>query len=259
MAPPPAGASVDGPAPGQAPRTGSGGRLHGKTALITGGGTGLGRAISLVFGREGARVVVAGRRSEPLQAVVREIRAAGGTATFTRGDVTKPDRVELMVKGAIYNFGGLDILVNNAGAFLPGSILDLDEKKWDRVLTTNLKGAYLVSRLVIPALKASGGGVIINIASAQAETGMRLGAAYCASKGGLIHLTRAMALDHAAEGIRVHAILPGLLDSPMLAPGAPGRDALARAAADGPRQTMEEIAGLALDLACAKEAGDDAR
>jgi NAD(P)-dependent dehydrogenase (short-subunit alcohol dehydrogenase family) len=229
------------------------GRLEGKIALVTGGGTGIGRAIALLFAREGARLVVAGRRSDPLQDVVREIRSAGGTATFTRGDVTKPDRVEMMVHGAVYNFGGLDILVNNAGVFVEGSVVDIDEKKWDRVLGTNLKGAYLVSRLAIPAMKNRGGGAIVNIASVHGLVGMKGGAAYCASKGGLVQLTRAMALDHAPDRIRVNAICPGLVDTAMTRDANGGSTWLDDAVRSYPVSragTPDEVARLALYLAC---------
>jgi len=227
-------------------------RLAGRIALVTGGGTGIGRAIALLFAREGAKIVVAGRRSEPLQEVVAEIRRFGGTATFTRGDVSKSDRVELMVQGAIYNFGGLDILVNNAGIFVEGSVLETDEKRWDRIIGANLKGAYLVSRQAVPAMKARGGGSIINNASIHGLVGMRNGAAYCASKGGLVQLTRAMALDHAADNIRVNAICPGLVDSPMTRDDDGGTSWLMSAVSGYPAGrpgTPDEVARLALFLA----------
>lgn len=228
------------------------GRLAGKIALITGGGTGIGRATALLFAREGARIVVAGRRSEPLQEVVREIRHLGGTATFCRGDVGRTDRVEMMVQGAIYNFGGLDILVNNAGVFLEGTVMDTDEKRWDRVIGTNLKGAYLVSRQAVPAMKVRGGGSIINNSSVHGLRGMKNAAAYCVSKGGLIQLTRAMALDHAQDGIRVNAICPGLVDTPMTRDsdgGAKWLDDAVRGCPVPRAGSADEVARLALYLA----------
>ncbi len=244
-------------AEGDAPDGAGGERLAGRIALVTGGGTGIGRAIALLFAREGAKIVVAGRRSEPLQEVVSEIRRMGGTATFTRGDVSKSDRVELMVQGAIYNFGGLDILVNNAGLFVEGSVVDTDEKRWDRVIGANLKGAYLVSRQAVPAMRQRGGGSIINNASIHGLVGMKNGAAYCASKGGLVQLTRAMAIDHAADNIRVNAICPGLVDSPMTRDDDGGSSWLMSAVANYPvgrPGTPDEIARLALFLA-----SDDSR
>lgn len=248
-----AGSAVEQPvAPSEEPeRLTAAGRLEGRIALITGGGTGIGRSIALLFAREGAKIVVAGRRSEPLQQVVNEIRALGRIATFSRGDVTKTDRVELMVQGAIFNFGGLDILVNAAGCFHEGSVTDTDEKRWDRVIGTNLKGAYMVSRLAIPAMAKRGGGSIINIASVFGLVGMERGAAYCASKGGLIQLTRAMALDSAAEQIRVNAICPGRVDTPMMHDdkGQPTRLATAARLPMGRPGTAEDVAGLALYLA----------
>ena len=232
--------------------TGRPGRLKDKIALITGGGTGIGRAIALRFAAEGASVVVAGRRSEPLQEVVREIRRLGGVATFCRGDVSKSDRVELMVQGAIFNFGGLDILVNNAGLFVEGSVLDTDEKRWDKIMGTNLKGAYLVSRQAVPAMRTRGGGSIINNASVHGLVGLKNAAVYCASKGGLVQLTRAMALDHAADGIRVNAICPGLVDSPLTRDDDGGTTWLDEAVKEYPMARpgrAEEVAGLALFLA----------
>jgi NAD(P)-dependent dehydrogenase (short-subunit alcohol dehydrogenase family) len=192
-----------------------GSRLQGKSVLVTGGGTGIGRAIAMLFASEGASLVVAGRRSEPLQETVREIRRAGGVATFARGDVTKTDRAEMIVQSAIYNFGGLDVLVNNAGLFTGGSVTEINEKRWSRVLETNLSGPYLVSRLAIPAIRSRGGGSIVNIAAVAGLAGQRGAAAFAASKGGLIALTRSMALDLAPDRIRVNAICPGTVESGM--------------------------------------------
>ncbi|MFQ5700244.1 MAG: SDR family NAD(P)-dependent oxidoreductase [Acidobacteriota bacterium] len=238
------------PAPGFQ-RT-SAGRLEGRIALITGGGGGIGRAIALRFAREGAKVVVAGRRSDPLQETVAEIRDRGGTATLVRGDVSKADKVELMVQGAIYNFGGLDILVNNAGMFIEGTIADLDERKWDRLFGANLKGAYLVSRQALPAMRTRGGGSIINNASIFGLVGCARSAAYCASKGGLIQLTRAMAIDHAGEQIRVNAICPGVVDSPIMKDEKGRSRPIEQAGRTFPmarKGTVEDVACLALFLA----------
>jgi NAD(P)-dependent dehydrogenase (short-subunit alcohol dehydrogenase family) len=220
--------------------------------LITGGGTGIGRATALLCAREGARIIVGGRRSEPLQEVVKSIREMGGEATLARADITKPERVELMVQSVVYNFGGLDVLFNNAGTFAEGTAEGTDERRWTRVLDTNLKGAWLVSRLAIPAMRARGGGSIINNASIHGLIGMTNAAAYCASKGGLIQLTRAMALDHARDGIRVNAICPGVTDT-ALTRDADGGDAwMTRAVAQYPQGrpgTVDEIARLVLFLA----------
>jgi len=229
-------------------------RLKGKIALVTGGGTGIGRAISEIFASEGASVVLSGRRAEPLQEAVQQIRRDGGIATFARGDVTRQDRVEMLVQAAVYNFGGLDIVVNNAGIRLQGTILDTDEKRWDRVLQTNLKGPFLVSRLAVPAMRTRGGGSIVNVASSAGVVGVRGAAAYSAAKGGLVALTRSMALDHAADRIRVNAVCPGIVDSPST------REAAGAGIADpvegdsalqplGRRGSPEDVARLVLFLA----------
>ncbi len=230
-----------------------GSRLRGKIALVTGGGTGIGRAVSELFAREGASVVLAGRRSEPLQETVQQIRRDGGVATFARGDVSRADRAEMLVQGAVYNFGGLDILVNSASMWAPGSILDTDERKWDRILNTNLKGPYIISRLSLPAMRSRGGGSIVNIASVSGLAGAAGAAAYSASMGGLIALTKSMALDFAADRIRVNAVCPALLDTPAtrgaLKDGAAFTDEAARAYPLGRLGTAEDVARLALYLA----------
>lgn len=225
--------------------------LKGKSVLVTGGGTGIGRAIALLFAAEGASVVVAGRRSDPLQETVQEIRRTGGVATFARGDITRVDRVEMIVQSATYNFGGLDLLVNNAGIFVGGSVADINERRWDRVVSTNLKGAYLVSRQAIPAMRSRGGGSIVNIAAAAGLTGEQDAAAFAASKGGLIALTRSMALDLAADRIRVNAICPGTVESPMTRSpeyGSRMEKALERIPLGRPGRP-EDVAHLALYLA----------
>jgi NAD(P)-dependent dehydrogenase (short-subunit alcohol dehydrogenase family) len=226
----------------------AGRRLTGKVALVTGGGSGIGRTIALRFAREGACVVVAGRRSEPLQEAVREIRRLGGTGTFTRGDVGRADRAEMIVQAATYNFGGLDVLVNGAGVFAAGTVTETDERRWDRLMGTNLKGPFLLARCAVPAMKARGGGSIINVAAVHGMAAWRNAAAFSASKGGLIALTRSMAADLAPDGIRVNAICPGPMGAPEGAEGG-GAPAPREDPPLGRRGRPEDVVGLALYLA----------
>lgn len=192
-------------------------RLSGKAAFITGGGSGIGRACALLFAQEDARVAVAGRRREPLEQVVREITAAGGEALAVACDVTRSADVEHAVRAARQHFGRLDVVVNNAGALLAANAEQTSEEQWTHLIDVNLKGTFLVSRAALPAMRRAGSGSIVNIGSVLGIIAMKDRAAYCAAKGGVTSLTKAMALDHAHEHIRVNCICPSIVETEMMA------------------------------------------
>lgn len=192
------------------------GQLEHKVALVTGAASGIGRATALLFATEDARVALGDRQSAELDAVAEEIRAAGGEVLARRTNVSRRDEAQALVAAAVETFGGLDVVVNNAGIGLFNTTLEQTaEDDWDRVMAVNLKSVYLVSQAAIPHLRARGGGSIINIASVHAMATQERIAAYAASKGGVLALTRAMALDLALDGIRVNAVLPGAVDTSM--------------------------------------------
>jgi NAD(P)-dependent dehydrogenase (short-subunit alcohol dehydrogenase family) len=191
-------------------------RLSGKVALITGGGTGIGRAIALAFAREGASVCVAGRRLEKLREVVVEIQKQGGAGLAMECDVTRAQEVARAVKGAVERFGRLNVLVNNAGIVHVSTVEGISEEEWDRLMTVNVKGPFLMARAVLPEFRKSGGGVIVNIGSVLGLFAVKDRAAYCASKGGVTMLTKAMALDHAHENVRVNCICPSIVETDLL-------------------------------------------
>jgi len=190
-------------------------RVSGKVAIITGGGTGIGRACALALAREGAKVALAARRRDKVEAVAREIIAAGGEALAVECDVTDKVSVERAVRAVEERFGRLHVIINNAGAVHVGSVEETSDDDWNRVISVNLNGTFLMSRAGIPVLRRAGGGSIINIGSYLGLVAIKQRAAYCASKGGVTLLTKAMALDHAHENIRVNCICPAMVETEM--------------------------------------------
>jgi len=190
-------------------------RLAGKSAVITGGGTGIGQAIALAFAREGAQVAVAGRRKEKLDETLHLLQRAGCSALALECDVTKAADTQRVVKSAEGAFGKVNVLVNNAGALSVSTVENITEEDWDRVMATNVKGPFLMSRAALPAMRRAGGGSIINVGSVLGIVAIRDRAAYCASKGGVSMLTKAMALDHAQDNIRVNCVCPSIVESDM--------------------------------------------
>ena len=194
-------------------------RLAGKVALVTGGNAGIGEAIAKTFAREGARVVITGRRQDELDRVVREIAQHDGKSVAVAGSVTDEQHAQAAVSRAIQQFGGIDILVNNAGVGEFGRrIHELDDESWARVLDVNLTGVFRVTRAVVAEMVKRGHGAIVNISSIASLVGIPLLPAYAASKGALDALTRAMAIDYAKDGIRCNVVNPGLVSTPMAAP-----------------------------------------
>lgn len=195
-------------------------RLEDKVAVITGAGSGIGRAAALLFATEGASVVAADIVADRAGAVAEEIRAEGGTAVPARVDVADAASVEDVVATALTTYDGLHVMFNNAGIFPgdDGGLLDTPPETWDRVMDVNLKGVWHGCRAAVPALLRTGGGSIVNVASFVAIVGAATAQlAYTASKGGVLALTREVAVEYARRGIRANAICPGPIDTPLLA------------------------------------------
>lgn len=230
-------------------------KLSGKTAIVTGAGSGIGRACAELFAQEGAMVVLAGRRREPLEEATRGIAARGGRAVAQPADVTREADMRTLVERAEQE-GGLHVVVNNAAYWMAGTIEETSETDWDRMMDTNLKGVFLLVKHALPALRRAGGGAIVNIGSVLGLVGMKRRLAYATSKGGLVLMTKALALDLAADRIRVNCVCPSLVDTPM---GQESLDRAGDAAAERARRlasiplgragTPEDVARLALFLA----------
>jgi NAD(P)-dependent dehydrogenase (short-subunit alcohol dehydrogenase family) len=231
-------------------------RLKGKVTIVTGGGSGIGRAIALALAAEGAKVAVVGRRREPLEGVAKEVSQVGGEAVAVATDATREPETRRAAEETEKAFGRIDVLVNNAGALSVSTADTISEEEWDRVVATNLKGPFLMSRAVLPAMRRAGGGSIINIGSVLGLVAMRDRAAYCASKGGVTLLTKVMALDHARENIRVNCICPAIVETDLIRDlfskteeGRKARDARMSTLPLGRFGEPADIAGLAVFLA----------
>ena len=194
-------------------------RLSGKVAVVTGGNAGIGEAIAKAFAREGASVVITGRRQGELDRVVNDIVQAQGQAVAVAGSVTDELSAQEAVRRAVQQFGQLDILVNNAGIGDFGKRLhEINDTTWAQVLDVNLTGVFRMTRAVLPQMLKQGRGAIVNISSVASLVGLPTLSAYAASKGALDALTRALAVDYAKDGIRCNVVNPGLIDTPMAAP-----------------------------------------
>jgi NAD(P)-dependent dehydrogenase (short-subunit alcohol dehydrogenase family) len=191
-------------------------KLANKVAIITGGNSGIGKATTELFSREGARVCITGRNEKRCREVVAEINKTGGHAIFVLADVRSPDECRKTVEATLEAFGRVDILFNNAGVYFADNALDCSEEKWDLTIDTNLKGTFLMSKFVLPSMIKQGSGVIINNGSGWGIVGGKEAVSYCASKGGVVLMTKAMAIDHADQGIRVNCLCPGDVKTPML-------------------------------------------
>jgi len=225
----------------------TGQRLDGKVAIVTGAGSGIGRAIATALHAEGAAIVAADISGNE-KALADEL---GERAVAVRADVTEGSDVAAMVDAARAAFGGLHVMVNNAGIDgTMGPIADCSEENFDRVIAVNLKGVFLGMKHALPVMVAGGGGSVVNIASAAGLVGFPMLPAYCASKGGVVQLTRAGALEYAAAGVRVNAICPGVIDTPLTAGIDPGMtDAATAMTPLGRLGRPSEIAALAVFLA----------
>lgn len=227
-------------------------RLKNRVALVSGGASGIGRATSELFAREGAKVLIADRATDEAGQTIDAIRAAGGDAQFLQVDVREAAQVKQAVDQALNTWGQIDILFNGAGVLYYGTVIETCEQDWQRVISVNLTGTYLLCKHVLPHMLHKGKGAIVNVASTVGgHDACAHAAAYVASKGGVTLLTRAMAIDHARQGIRINAICPGPTDTPMLcnAMNPEQIEAFANTYPMGRLGRPEELAAAALFLA----------
>lgn len=191
-------------------------KLIDKVALITGGNSGIGKATAILFAKEGARICLTGRNETRCKKVIEEINEGGGQAIYVMADVRSSKECQKTVETTMKAFGQLDILFNNAGVYFPNNAVDCSEEEWNLTIDINLKGTFLMSKFVLPHMVAQKSGVIINNGSGWGIVGGNKAVSYCASKGGVVLLTKAMAIDHANQGIRVNCLCPGDVETPML-------------------------------------------
>jgi NAD(P)-dependent dehydrogenase (short-subunit alcohol dehydrogenase family) len=231
-------------------------RLEGKKAIVTGGAGGIGRATSLAFAAEGASVAVVDLNAEAAEGVAGEIRAAGGTAIALAADVSSEPDIERVIASTVDEFGGIDIVFNNAGIIRRTTAVETSVEEWDRVFGVNVRAIFLMCKHAVPVMAAAGGGSIVNTGSGWGLKGGGQAISYCASKGAVVNMTRALAIDHGPQGIRVNSVNPGDVDTGMLRDEARqlGQDqaGFLAEAADRPLQRMgqpSEIAAAVVWLA----------
>lgn len=191
-------------------------RLENKKAIVTGGAGGIGRATALAFAAEGAAVAVVDLREDAALAVVDEIRAAGGTAVAIAADVSNEDDIQRIIATTVEEFGGVNVVFNNAGIIRRTTAVETTAEEWDRVFGVNVKSIFLMCKHVVPIMAAHGGGSIVNTGSGWGLKGGGQAISYCASKGAVVNMTRALAIDHGPQGIRVNSVNPGDVNTGML-------------------------------------------